>query len=240
MSTGNVRKIPEAGATPESGDIGATMERMGRAAVEAAAVLAQATTLQKNTALTAAAQAVRATVADILKANTEDMHLAKSRELSSALLDRLLLDEKRVEGVARAIEEVATLPDPIGSLAAEWRRPNGLHIQRVRVPLGVVGIIYESRPNVTSDAGVLCLKSGNAVILRGGSESTHSSRAIHAALVAGLRAAGLPEACIQIVPTPDRAAVGYMLSGMADYIDVIVPRGGKGLIERVQREARVQ
>ena len=239
MSTGNVRKIPEAGATPESDDIGATMERMGRAAVEAAAVLAQATTLQKNIALTAAAQAVRATVADILKANTEDMHLAKSRELSSAMLDRLLLDDKRVEGVARAIEEVSTLPDPIGSLAAEWRRPNGLHIQRVRVPLGVVGIIYESRPNVTSDAGVLCLKAGNAVILRGGSESTHSSRAIHAALVAGLRTAGLPEACIQIVPTPDRAAVGYMLSGMTDYIDVIVPRGGKGLIERVRREARV-
>jgi glutamate-5-semialdehyde dehydrogenase len=239
MSTGKVHKVPDAAAAPEASDVPATMERIGRAALEAAAVLAQATTQQKNTALTAAAQAVRATAADILKANALDMHSAKSRELSSALLDRLKLDEERVEGVARAVEEVAALPDPIGTIAAEWRRPNGLHIQRVRVPLGVIGIIYESRPNVTADAGVLCLKSGNAVILRGGSESTHSSRAIHAALVTGLRAAGLPEASIQLVPTPDRAAVGYMLAAMADYIDVIVPRGGKGLIERVKREARV-
>ena len=167
------------------------------------------------------------------------MEAARTRNLSGAMLDRLKLDEKRVEGIARAIDEVVTLPDPIGAVSAEWTRPNGLKIQRVRVPLGVIGIIYESRPNVTADAGALCLKSGNAVILRGGSESANSSRAIHACLVAGLRAAGLPEACIQIVPTTDRAAVGYMLAGMAEYIDVIVPRGGKGLIERVQREARV-
>jgi glutamate-5-semialdehyde dehydrogenase len=220
-------------------DVGAVMEQIGRAALDSAAVLAHATTQQKNTALLAAAAAVRAASGEILKANGQDMDVARAKDLSAALLDRLKLDEKRIEAVARAIEEVAALPDPIGTIAAEWDRPNGLRIQRVRVPLGVIGIIYESRPNVTADAGVLCLKSGNAVILRGGSESTHSSRAIHAALVAGLRAAGLPEACIQIVPTADRAAVGYMLSAMTDYIDVIVPRGGKGLIERVKREARV-
>jgi glutamate-5-semialdehyde dehydrogenase len=208
MKSGNVRTVPESAAAPGAGDIGAMMERMGHAALEAADVLAQTTTQQKNMALVAAAQAVRASASEVLQANAQDMHAAKARELSSAMLDRLKLDEKRVEGVARAIEEVATLPDPIGTLAAEWQRPNGLRIQRVRVPLGVVGIIYESRPNVTADAGVLCLKSGNAAILRGGSESTHSSRAIHAALVTGLRAAGLPEACIQLVPTPDRAAVG--------------------------------
>jgi glutamate-5-semialdehyde dehydrogenase len=220
-------------------DVGPLMEQMGRAALDAAAVLAQASTEQKNKALAAAAQAVRASAADILSANARDMEAARARELSGALLDRLKLDEKRVESIAQAIDEVIALPDPIGAISAEWDRPNGLHIQRVRVPLGVIGIIYESRPNVTADAGALCLKSGNAVILRGGSESANSSRAIHSCLVTGLRAAGLPDACIQIVPTTDRAAVGYMLSAMADYIDVIVPRGGKGLIERVQREARV-
>jgi glutamate-5-semialdehyde dehydrogenase len=220
-------------------DVAQVMEQLGRAAVDAASVLALASTEQKNAALAAAAKSIRANAADILKANTHDMDSARERELSSAMLDRLKLDEKRVEGIARAIEDVRNLPDPIGTIAAEWERPNGLRIQRVRVPLGVVGIIYESRPNVTADAGVLCLKSGNAVILRGGSESAHSSRAIHASLVAGLRTAGLPEACIQIVPTTDRAAVGYMLSGMTDFIDVIVPRGGKSLIERVKREARV-
>jgi len=220
-------------------DVGSVMEQMGRAALDASTVLAQATTQQKNDALIAAAKAIRAAAADILAANARDMEAARSRDLSNALLDRLKLDEKRVESMARAIEEVVELPDPIGGVSAEWDRPNGLHIQRVRVPLGVIGIIYESRPNVTADAGALCLKSGNAVILRGGSEGAQSIRAIHACLVAGLRSAGLPEACIQVVPTTDRAAVGYMLSGMTDYIDVIVPRGGKGLIERVQREARV-
>ncbi|HEU4623677.1 MAG TPA: glutamate-5-semialdehyde dehydrogenase [Steroidobacteraceae bacterium] len=215
------------------------MEQLGRKALEASAVLALAPTKQKNDALSAAAKAIRERADDILNANAQDMAAARERDLSSAMLDRLLLDAKRVEGIARAIEEVIALPDPIGSVAAEWVRPNGLRIQRVRVPLGVIGIIYESRPNVTADAGALCLKSGNAVILRGGSESVLSSRAIHACLVAGLRAAGLPETCIQIVPTTDRAAVGYMLAGMTDYIDVIVPRGGKSLIERVKREARV-
>ncbi|MEJ1961485.1 MAG: glutamate-5-semialdehyde dehydrogenase [Gammaproteobacteria bacterium] len=228
----------EVAANSES-EIGALMEQMGRAALEASAVLAQASTQQKNNALVAAAKAIRDSAADILAANAKDMDSARARNLSGALLDRLKLDEKRVEGVARAIDDVIALPDPIGAIAAEWTRPNGLKIQRVRVPLGVIGIIYESRPNVTADAGALCLKSGNAVILRGGSESANSSRAIHACLVTGLRSAGLPEACIQFVPTIDRAAVGYMLAGMADYIDVIVPRGGKGLIERVQREARV-
>ncbi len=229
----------ELGKVSTEAEVGALMEQMGRAALEASPVLAQASTQQKNDALVAAAKAMRASATEILAANVKDMDAARTRNLSSALLDRLKLDEKRVEGIARAIEDVIALPDPIGAIVSEWTRPNGLQIQRVRVPLGVIGIIYESRPNVTADAGALCLKSGNAVILRGGSESTNSSRAIHACLVAGLRAAGLPEACIQIVPTTDRAAVGYMLAGMADYIDVIVPRGGKGLIERVQREARV-
>jgi glutamate-5-semialdehyde dehydrogenase len=227
-------------AAPDSAvDVGPLMERMGRDALEAAAVLAQASTERKNDALVAAAKALRASVSRLLAANEKDMASARARNLSSALLDRLKLDEKRIEGMARAIEEVIALPDPVGAIATEWARPNGLQIQRVRVPLGVIGIIYESRPNVTADAGALCLKSGNAVILRGGSESVNSSRAIHECLVAGLRAAGLPDASIQLVPTTDRAAVGYMLAGMADYIDVIVPRGGKSLIERVQREARV-
>src|SRR5690606_23414825 len=145
------------------------------------------------------------------------------------MLDRLMLDEKRIEAMARGIEDIAALPDPVGATIAQWERPNGLRIERVRVPLGVVGIIYESRPNVTADAGVLCLKAGNAAILRGGSESTESSRAIHECLVEGLRTAGLPEAAIQIVPTTDRAAVGYMLANMSSYIDVVVPRGGKSL-----------
>jgi glutamate-5-semialdehyde dehydrogenase len=159
--------------------------------------------------------------------------------LSAATLDRLKLDGARIEAMAQGVEQIAALPDPVGTVIAQWERPNGLRIQRVRVPLGVIGIIYESRPNVTCDAGALCLKSGNAAILRGGSESHHSSAAIHACLVEGLRAAGLPAACIQLVPTTDRAAVGYMLSGMTDSIDVIVPRGGRSLVARVQQEARV-
>lgn len=221
------------------GDLGALMERLGRNAVAAAAVLAQAGTAAKNEALSAAAGAIRAGAARILDANTRDMAAARAANLTSALLDRLALDERRIESMARGIEDVMRLPDPIGTTAAEWRRPNGLRIQRVRVPLGVIGIIYESRPNVTADAGALCLKSGNAVILRGGSESRHSNAAIHACLVEGLRAADLPADCIQLVPTIDRAAVGYMLAGMADYLDVIVPRGGKSLVARVQQEARV-
>ncbi|MGH8148943.1 MAG: glutamate-5-semialdehyde dehydrogenase [Steroidobacteraceae bacterium] len=215
------------------------MERMGRAACAAAAVLANTGTDRKNHALDAAAGAVRARRDEILAANAADMDAARAKHLTAALLDRLSLDAKRVEAMARDIEEIRALPDPIGTVAAAWSRPNGLKIERVRVPLGVIGIIYESRPNVTADAGSLCLKSGNAVILRGGSESERSSRVIHACLVEGLRAAQLPEGSIQLVPTTDRAAVGYLLSGMTDYLDVLVPRGGKELVARVQKEARV-
>ena len=217
--------------------LGELMEGLGRAAVQAAAVLAVADTAQKNVALEAAAQTVRRDAAAILAANAQD--LAAARALPAARLDRLRLDGARVEAIAASIEAVLALPDPIGSVAAEWQRPNGLRIQRLVVPLGVIGIIYESRPNVTTDSGALCLKSGNAAILRAGSESEHSSRALHACLVAGLEAARLPTTCIQLVPTSDRAAVGYMLSAMSEYLDVIVPRGGKRLVERVQKEARV-
>jgi glutamate-5-semialdehyde dehydrogenase len=220
-------------------DIAAVMSRLGRDAVTAAAALARASTADKNRALTQMAAALRANRAALLAANTLDMDAARAKGLSGALLDRLALDDKGVEGMARGVEEIAALADPVGSVIAQWTRPNGLDIARVRVPLGVIGIIYESRPNVTCDAGALCLKSGNAAILRGGSESVHSSRAIHACLVEGLQAAGLPSASIQLVPTTDRAAVGYLLSSMTEYIDVVVPRGGKSLVARVQQEARV-
>src|SRR6188472_2928588 len=223
-------------ANPE---IAAVMRPLGRDAVTAAAELARASTAQKNRALAAIAASLRARKAELLAANVRDMDAARAKGLSSAMLDRLALDDKRVEAMARGVEDIAALDDPIGVTTAQWTRPNGLDISRVRVPLGVVGIIYESRPNVTCDAGTLCLKSGNAAILRGGSESVHSSRAIHACLVEGLRVAGLPAASIQLVPTTDRAAVGYMLSSMTDYIDVVVPRGGKSLVARVQAEARV-
>jgi glutamate-5-semialdehyde dehydrogenase len=215
------------------------MTRLGKAAVGAASVLAVAATATKNGALTRAAAAIRARQHEILEANVRDMVAASQAQLGGPLLDRLRLDEKRVEAIARSIEEIVELADPVGTVAAEWNRPNGLHIQRVRVPLGVIGIIYESRPNVTADAGALCLKSGNAVILRGGSESRLSNAAIHACLLEGLAAAGLPAECIQLVPTTDRAAVGHMLAEMTDYVDVIVPRGGKSLVARVQKEARV-
>jgi glutamate-5-semialdehyde dehydrogenase len=226
-------------ATTEITDLPRLMNDLGRAAVTAARALAQAPTATKDAALRAAAQALREDRAAILAANAEDVRAAKERNLSSAMIDRLSLDDKRIEAMAKGIEDIIALADPIGGVIAEWTRPNGLLIQRVRVPLGVVGIIYESRPNVTADAGALCLKSGNAVILRGGSESARSSRAIHACLQRGLRAAGLPESAIQIVPTTDRAAVGHMLASMTEFIDVVVPRGGKSLVERVQREARV-
>jgi len=220
-------------------DIEKLMAPIGRAAVAAAEVLARASTARKNAALEAAAQALRRRSAEILSANAQDLEVARISGLAAAMIDRLALDAARIEAMARGVEEIARLADPIGTVLAEWVRPNGLRIQRVRVPLGVIGIIYESRPNVTCDAGALCLKSGNAAILRGGSESHRSSTVIHACLADGLRAAGLPEACIQLVPTTDRAAVGYMLAGMADWIDVIVPRGGKSLVARVQQEARV-
>jgi glutamate-5-semialdehyde dehydrogenase len=222
-----------------SQDVAALMDSLGRAAVDAARVLAGASTATKNAALAAAADEIRKQRTAILEANRVDLDAAALRALSAAMMDRLALDEQRVAAMARGVEDVVALPDPIGVAIAQWTRPNGLRIERVRVPLGVIGIVYESRPNVTADAGALCLKSGNAVILRGGSESMHSSRAIHACLVAGLRAAGLPEAAIQLVPTTDRAAVGHMLSGMTDLIDVVVPRGGRSLVERVRKEARV-
>jgi glutamate-5-semialdehyde dehydrogenase len=215
------------------------MQSIGSAARAAALVVAAASSAQKNRALMAAGAALRDSRAAILAANDEDMREAASRGLSAAMLDRLRLDAARVEAMARGLEDIARLEDPIGARLAEWSRPNGLRIARVCVPLGVIGIIYESRPNVTADAGALCLKSGNAVILRAGSESSRSSGAIHACLVQGLAAAGLPATCIQLVPTADRAAVGHMLADMADSIDVIVPRGGKNLIARVRKEARV-
>jgi len=201
--------------------------------------LALATSEQKNHALRAAAAGLRAQCHQILAANERDMSEAVAKGLSPALLDRLKLDDMRVESMARGLEDIERLADPIGTVLAEWTRPNGMTVQRLRVPLGVIGIIYESRPNVTADAGALCLKSSNAVILRAGSESAQSSAAIHACLKEGLQAAGLPGSCIQLVPTTDREAVGYMLAQMTDDIDVIVPRGGKSLIARVQKEARV-
>lgn len=215
------------------------MLALGRAARSAADVLTRSSGEVRNQALGAAAAAIRSGRSAILDANARDMAKAKAAGLSAAMLDRLALDDARIEAMSAGVEAIARLDDPIGEVMAEWEQPNGLRIQRVRVPLGVIGIIYESRPNVTADAGALCLKSGNAVILRGGSESAQSSRAIHECLVSGLKSAGLPEAAIQIVPTQDRDAVGILLADMGDYVDVIVPRGGKGLIARVQRDARV-
>jgi glutamate-5-semialdehyde dehydrogenase len=223
-------------ATRIDRDLQGEMRALGMAARDAAAHLAHAEASRKTLALRRAADAIRDEAAAILDANRRDMAAAK--DLSPAMSDRLLLDEKRIAAMAQGLDEVAALPDPIGSELARWTRPNGLDIARVRVPLGVIGIIYESRPNVTADAGGLCLRSGNAAILRGGSESFHSSRAIAAALAHGIVAAGLPEAAVQLVPTTDRAAVGMMLT-MTEFIDIIVPRGGKSLIERVQRESRI-
>ncbi|HNR21554.1 MAG TPA: glutamate-5-semialdehyde dehydrogenase [Steroidobacteraceae bacterium] len=220
-------------------DIADLMARIGRAARAAAPALALAGTTRKNAALAAAAAAIRAQSATILAANAEDLAAARARGLSAAMLDRLALDPARVESMALGLDAIAALPDPVGAIVGQWQRPNGLLIQRVRVPLGVIGIIYESRPNVTADAGALCLKSGNPVILRGGSESSRSNRAIHACLAAGLAAADLPVEAIQLVPTTDREAVGCMLGGMREYIDVLVPRGGKALVARVKAEARV-
>ena len=219
-------------------DIHQVMTDLGRRARAAAAELAFAPAKAKTAALNAAADAVWARRAEIIEANAKDMDFGTEKGLTKAMLDRLMLDEARIGGIVEGLRAVAGQDDPVGEVLAEWDRPSGLHIQRVRTPLGVIGVIYESRPNVTADAGALCLKAGNAVILRGGSESFHSSGAIHACLVEGLKAAGLPEDAILRVPTRDRAAVSEMLT-MTDYIDVIVPRGGKGLVGLVQREARV-
>jgi glutamate-5-semialdehyde dehydrogenase len=222
-----------------TGDIAAILRDLGQQARAAARTLALAPAEQKNRALAAMAQAVRSNVSAILAANAEDIAEAKAGGMAPSFVDRLRLDDKRIESIAAGIEVVRDLPDPVGAVLESWTRPNGMTIERVRVPLGVIGVIYESRPNVTADAGSLCLKAGNAVILRGGSDSHRSSRAIHAALAEGLRAANLPEAAISLVPTRDRAAVGMMLAGLDGDIDVIVPRGGKGLVARVQAEARV-
>mgnify|MGYP005687696205 FL=1 len=219
-------------------DIAGEMDKLGRRARAAVQELALASADTKNTALRVAAATLRARTADLLAANALDMSAAEERKIAPSLLDRLKLDEARIDAIAAGLEQIAELPDPVGEVLSNWDRPNGLNISRVRVPLGVIGIIYESRPNVTADAGGLCLKSGNAAILRGGSESFHSSGAILDCLQTGLAEAGLPEGAIQLVPTTDRAAVGEMLT-MTDYIDIIVPRGGKSLIERVQQESKI-
>jgi glutamate-5-semialdehyde dehydrogenase len=222
-----------------SGDVSAVMLEIGRRARAAARDLALATSAAKNAALAAMAEAVRRRESEILAANAEDVAEGRAAGATAAFLDRLILDSRRIAAMAEGIDVVRRLADPVGTVIDSWARPNGMTIERVRVPLGVVGVIYESRPNVTADAGALCLKAGDAVILRGGSESFRSSRAIHAALAEGLRSAGLPEDAIQFVPTRDRAAVGLMLQGLEGNVDVVVPRGGKGLVARVQAEARL-
>ncbi len=226
-------------AQPDAAALHERMLKMGRAARAAADVLGRVPGELRSRALTGAASELRANAGEILNANQRDMSAARERGLSAAMLDRLALSDERVESMAAGIDAIVALPDPIGAVVAEWTRPNGLSIQRVRVPLGVIGIIYESRPNVTADAGALCLKAGNAVILRGGSESFHSSQAIHACLTRAIKAAGLPDTAVQMVPTTDRQAVGILLRDMAEFVDVIVPRGGKNLIARVQADARV-
>ncbi|TGT37218.1 glutamate-5-semialdehyde dehydrogenase [Mesorhizobium sp. M8A.F.Ca.ET.165.01.1.1] len=220
-------------------DTVALMANIGRRARAAARPLAIATTAAKNAALVAMAEAILARERDILDANAVDVSNGEESGLSASFMDRLKLNPARIRAMADGIREIAELKDPVGDVIAAWDRPNGLHIERVRTPLGVVGVIYESRPNVTADAGALCLKAGNPVILRGGSDSLNSSSAIHACLVEGLKAAGLPEDAIQLVPTTDRAAVGEMLKGLGGNLDVIIPRGGKSLVGRVQSEARV-
>ena len=214
------------------------MARIGKQAKAAAAEMATATAERKHAALISAAEAIKAARADIVEANARDLEYGREKDLSAAMMDRLMLDDERIGGIISGLRSVAEQVDPVGQIMAEWDQPAGLHIKRVRTPLGVIGVIYESRPNVTVDAGALCLKAGNAVILRGGSESFHTSRALHGCLEQGLRAANLPVEAIQLVPTRDRAAVREMLT-MTDTIDVIVPRGGKGLVGLVQREARV-
>ena len=224
-------------AHAEATSTAALMAGMGRRARIAASALATLDAERRTRGLSAMADAIRAAAPDILKANEADM--ARATGLSDAMRDRLMLDEKRIAAMADGVADIAGIPDPLGAVIAEWKRPNGLDFQRVRVAIGVIGIVYESRPNVTADAGALCLRSGNAAILRGGSESAESCRAIHRAMVGALAAAGLPEDAIQLVPTTDRAAVGAMLTGLDGAIDVMIPRGGKSLVARVQAEARV-
>ncbi|HWK01746.1 MAG TPA: glutamate-5-semialdehyde dehydrogenase [Xanthobacteraceae bacterium] len=220
-------------------DVSALMHGIGRRARAASRVLALAAGDKKKAALFAAAQAIRNDAGKILTANAEDLAAARKNNVAASFLDRLALDEKRINAMADGVETVAALPDPVGEVTAAWDRPNGLKIERVRTPLGVIAVVYESRPNVTADAGALAFKAGNAVILRGGSDSFHSSQAIHAAMTRGIVSAGLPEDSIQLVPTRDRAAVGLLLSGLDGLVDVVVPRGGKSLVGRVQAEAKV-
>lgn len=223
----------------DTGTVETTMLNLGRRARGAAAELATIAGEQRSAALLNAAAALRLRSSTVLAANSRDINAARVRGLSAAMLDRLLLNDERVEAMAAGLETVAALPDPLGRILSEWRQPNGLHFQQVSVPLGVIGIIYESRPNVTADAAALCIKSGNAVILRGGSESLESNRAIFDCLRIGMREADVNAEAIQLVPTTDRSAVGFLLSSMTDYVDVVVPRGGKNLIARVQQDARV-
>jgi len=223
----------------EASDVRVLMQDLGARARVAASVLANASTHAKNKALRAAAAELRRLEVTLLAENAPDVAAMRKIGASAALIDRGTLNPSRIASMAQSLEDIAALPDPVGTVIAEWDRPNGLHIERVRTPLGVIGVIFESRPNVTADAGALSLKAGNAVILRGGSDTHRSSAAIHACLVAGLRAAGLPDDAIQLVPTTDRAAVGAMLTGLNGAVDVIVPRGGKSLVARVQEEARV-
>lgn len=225
--------------TDDAMDIAAVMTSLGVAARTAAAELATSSTQQRESALISAAASLRLNAPKILAANKTDMLAARGRDLSASMLDRLMLDAERIEAMAAGLEAISELPDPVGKVIAEWDRPNGLNIQRVSVPLGVIGIIYESRPNVTADAAGLCLRSGNAVILRGGSESYRSNHEIYACMRDGLVAAGITVDSVQMVPTRDRDAVGFLLSSMARWVDVVIPRGGKGLIKRVQEEARV-
>jgi glutamate-5-semialdehyde dehydrogenase len=235
-----VAVVEKATLTLDANDVvAAIMQHIGVSARAAARHIALASTMAKNEALMAAARTLRTQTVDILAANALDLTAAKARGVAGSFLERLLLDAKRIDAIAKGLEEIAALPDPVGAKIAEWTRPNGLVISRIRTPLGVIGIIFESRPNVVADAGGLSLKAGNACILRAGSDSMNSARAIHACLEAGLREAGLPMAAVQLVPTTDREAVGHMLSGLAGAVDVIVPRGGKSLVERVQKEARV-
>jgi glutamate-5-semialdehyde dehydrogenase len=215
------------------------MLAIGRAAREAASALGKASPEARTSALVAMAKRIREAAPDILAANAIDMKGGREKGLDAAMLDRLELTPSRIEAMAQGVEDMAGLPDPVGDVIAKWTRPNGLEISRVRTPIGVIGIIYESRPNVTADAGALCVRAGNAAILRGGSESLESSRAIASALRAGLKEAGLPEDAIQLVATTDRAAVGHLLAGLGGQLDVLVPRGGKSLVQRVQDEARV-
>ena len=224
--------------TKPAEDAVALVAELGRRAKRAAAALRNAKTAAKNKALAEAARLIRAESAAILAANALDLAAAKAAGMNEAMQDRLLLNAARIEGMANALDDIAALPDPVGATVEEWQRPNGLHFTRVRVPIGVIGVIYEARPNVTADAGALCLKSGNVVVLRGGSDSFHSSKLIVDLLRRALALAGLPEDCIQLVPTTDRAAVGEMLKAM-DWLDLIVPRGGRSLIDRVTAESRV-